>query len=234
MKLVVLADNRANDDVFETEHGLSVYLETEVYTYLLDTGRSDCFIRNAERLGIDLRTVDYVFLSHAHLDHTGGLEAFLAINDKAKVIMSPLVMKQRYYSSRHGGLRELGIPIDASSWQDRLLLVEDELMLEDGSCFYACTMQRFPSPKANSTLWVGSPENVVSDPFEHELVACFGTDHPLLFIGCAHKGVLNIVADYSERFGKEPAFVFGGFHLLDSTIGARFESEEDLDTLANG
>ena len=229
MKLVVLADNRANDAMFETEHGLSVYLETEGFTYLLDTGRSNGFIRNAERLGVDLRTVDYVFLSHGHLDHTGGLEAFLAINDKAKVILSPLVLQQRFYSSRHGGLRELGIPIDASTWQDRLLVVEDDLLLEDGSRFYTCHTQRFPYPKANTFLWTGSPDALVPDAFGHELVACFGTDHPLLFIGCAHKGVLNIVADYTERFGKEPAMVVGGFHLIDSTIGALYESEEEIE-----
>ncbi len=89
MKLIVLADNRRTDASLDTEHGLCLYVETGTTRYLLDTGRTELFIRNAERLGIDLTTVDYVFLSHAHADHTGGLEAFLALNDTATCTFTP-------------------------------------------------------------------------------------------------------------------------------------------------
>ena len=41
MKWTVLADNRAKDPSFKTEHGLSILLETERYRILLDTGASD-------------------------------------------------------------------------------------------------------------------------------------------------------------------------------------------------
>ena len=66
MKWVVLVDNRTNDPVLQTEHGLSILLETGHHRILLDTGAGDMFIHNAERLGIDLTTVDYVFVSHGH------------------------------------------------------------------------------------------------------------------------------------------------------------------------
>ena len=64
MKWTVLSDNRSNDSRLSTEHGLSVLLQTEQHRILLDTGASDVFIRNAERLDIDLSDVDYVFISH--------------------------------------------------------------------------------------------------------------------------------------------------------------------------
>ena len=38
MKLTVLSDNRTNDNRLETEHGLSILLETEHHRLLLDTG----------------------------------------------------------------------------------------------------------------------------------------------------------------------------------------------------
>lgn len=60
MRVVVLSDNRATEAGFETEHGLSVYLETERYKCLLDVGASDLFARNGRRLNIDLSDVDYL------------------------------------------------------------------------------------------------------------------------------------------------------------------------------
>ena len=72
-KWTVLSDNRSEDSRLSTEHGLSILLETERYKILLDTGASDVFIRNAELLGMNLSDVDYVFISHGHSDHAGGL-----------------------------------------------------------------------------------------------------------------------------------------------------------------
>lgn len=72
MRWTVLVDNRTDDPTLATEHGLSILLETGSDGFLLDTGASDMFIGNAERLGIDLRTVDYVFVSHGHGDDAGG------------------------------------------------------------------------------------------------------------------------------------------------------------------
>lgn len=228
MKLVVLSDNRTQDAGLETEHGLSIYLETDTYRYLLDTGCSNKLIRNAERLGVDLRTVDVVFISHAHVDHTGGLIPFLQLNDTARIVLAPAVTGQHCYSTRHGDLRDIGLPFDLSPWQERLLYVDDALTLGDSACFFSCKTHRFAAPTANKTLWMGNPESIMPDTFDHELVACFGTDNPLLFIGCAHKGVQNIVADFTTRFGKEPAYVFGGFHLLDADSETSYESLEEI------
>ena len=47
MKWTVLSDNRTNDSQLETEHGLSILLETDKHCILLDTGASDVFIRPA-------------------------------------------------------------------------------------------------------------------------------------------------------------------------------------------
>jgi len=94
MKWTVLSDNRSCDDSLETEHGLSILLETDHHRILLDTGASDVFIRNAEKMGIDLSTVDYVFISHGHSDHAGGLKLLMKINNKAQVIVSPNAIKE--------------------------------------------------------------------------------------------------------------------------------------------
>ena len=125
MKWTVLSDNRTCNNQFQTEHGLSILLETEKHCILLDTGASDVYIRNAEKMGIDLSEVDYVFISHGHSDHAGGLKHFMHINDKAKIIVSPDALKGKFYSKRqnlHGIITEWPeIPSDRLVTVDRAL-----------------------------------------------------------------------------------------------------------------
>ena len=59
-------------------HGLSVAVTgrvgDEAHTVLFDVGPyGDVWLANAERLGLDLSTIEAVFLSHWHWDHSGGL-----------------------------------------------------------------------------------------------------------------------------------------------------------------
>ena len=96
-KWTILSDNRSCNATLETEHGLSILLDTEKHRVLLDTGASDVFIRNAEKMGIDLSTVDYVFISHGHSDHAGGLKHFLNINERAEIIVSPDAMSGKFF-----------------------------------------------------------------------------------------------------------------------------------------
>ena len=86
MKLTTLIDNYVEKASLYAEHGLSILIDTGIVKILFDTGQSDNFIHNAEVLGIDLKEIDFVVLSHGHFDHTGGLYPFLQLNKKAKII----------------------------------------------------------------------------------------------------------------------------------------------------
>ena len=58
VKITVLSDKLALSG-FEGEHGLSFVVEAD-RQILFDTGASDLFIRNADKLGIDLNSIDTV------------------------------------------------------------------------------------------------------------------------------------------------------------------------------
>ena len=96
MKMVVLVENSSRCRLC-AEHGLSVYIEYEGKTYLLDTGATALFAENAKELGIDLSKVDTAFLSHAHYDHSGGFEEFFKENDKAAVYMQETSAENCFY-----------------------------------------------------------------------------------------------------------------------------------------
>lgn len=219
MKWTVLSDNRSCDSSLETEHGLSILLQTERHRVLLDTGASDVFVRNAERMGIDLRAVDDVFISHGHSDHAGGLRSFLSINGKARVIVSPDAVKGKFYSKRKC-LHSITAPW-AEEWRERLLLVHQSQELADGLHVIAHIPQHHPMPLGNRHLFVqDATGEYVPDDFRHELALY---TEGMLFTGCAHSGLENILAACPLPVKT----VVGGFHLLDAQ-----ESEEELKALA--
>lgn len=219
MKWTVLSDNRSNDNRLSTEHGLSILLETEKHRILLDTGASDVFIRNAEVLGVDLSNVDYVFISHGHSDHAGGLRYFLEQNRQAKVIVSPDAMIGKFYSKR-GNLHSI-TTVWPKSIKDRFVTIEKTCEIADGLCVIAHIPQVHPLPKGNKHLFVEDANGeYVNDDFRHEL-ALYTNGY--LFTGCAHSGLENILAACPYPVNS----VVGGFHLLNGQ-----ESEEELKALA--
>ena len=194
-------------------------METEKHRILLDTGASDVFIRNAELLGVDLSTVDYVFISHGHSDHAGGLRYFLEQNQLAKVIVSPNAINGKFYSKR-GTLHSI-----TTEWprkfEERLITIDKSCEISDDLYVIAHIPQIYPKPKGNKHLFVEDINgDCVPDDFRHELALY--TDG-FLFTGCAHNGLENILAacPYPVRN------VVGGFHLLDGQ-----ESKEELFILA--
>lgn len=220
MKWTVLVDNRTNAPALETEHGLSILLETERHRILLDTGASGMFTRNAERLGIDLSTVDYVFISHGHNDHAGGLKYFMAINDHAKVIVSPHAMSGKFFSKR------LSLHSITAEWpeipRERLLVVNESGEIADGLYVIANIPHTHPMPKGNQHLFIQTPDGeYVQDDFRHELALY---TEGFLFTGCAHSGLENILAACPWPVHT----VVGGFHLLDG-----YETMEEINALTH-
>ena len=62
MRATVVVDNRKSD-ALPGEWGLCIYIEYGERKLLLDTGASELFAENAEKLGLDLSAVDAAVLS---------------------------------------------------------------------------------------------------------------------------------------------------------------------------
>ena len=230
MKIVILSDNRQLQEDLDNEHGLCIYLETEKYKCLLDTGASDMFIHNAEQMVIDLEDIDYVFISHGHSDHIGGLQAFLEINSKAKIILSANALSQRFYSNRKG-LHEISSKIDIGNYKDRFVFIDAVTEFENEIFAFPCQKAIYPLPKANNTLLTEDGNGLKRDNFNHEIVVCFGINDLLVYTGCAHHGVLNILNSVQNITGMRISTLIGGFHLLDG-YPDQYETDEEINDIA--
>lgn len=76
MKSTILVDNIANEGI-SGEWGFSAYIEHNGRKLLLDTGASNLFAENAEKLNISIEDVDMAVLSHGHYDHSTAWQSFL-------------------------------------------------------------------------------------------------------------------------------------------------------------
>ncbi|MHC1625268.1 MAG: MBL fold metallo-hydrolase, partial [Methermicoccaceae archaeon] len=90
MKITIVYDNTAFRDDLRADWGFSALVETEKRKMLFDTGANGAILlSNMQKLGIKPKEIHEIFISHAHLDHTGGLPAFLAVNNDVRVWVPP-------------------------------------------------------------------------------------------------------------------------------------------------
>ena len=91
MRITILYDNAAFKKELQSDWGFSALIEVKnTPRILFDTGGDGkILLDNIKKLGIDPVSIDEVFISHAHFDHTGGLSEFLNVNSKAKIYVPP-------------------------------------------------------------------------------------------------------------------------------------------------
>ena len=294
MKIAVLCENSPSSPEFEAEHGLSFYVETASRRFLFDFGASSLFLRNAERLGVDVATVDAAFLSHGHRDHGGGLTAFFEKNRVAPVYAAEKALRSYYSLRPFGEYADIGVRV-APENETRVVrtptagtfaLDAETILFSDAapdppefrSEGNATLFERFelaPSSGAGKSNEKNSenggngengenneneegrqtappfalktlnlPRNSYlnakrvfeyrPDRFLHEqhLIATAETGRRVLFVGCAHRGIVTAMTRATEILGAAPDVAIGGFHLSIPNRGVPIP-ERTLDAIAD-
>jgi len=233
MKLTVLIDNNTlTDRYFLGEPGASYLIEDEGKKVLFDVGYSDAFITNARKLSLDLLDVDFVVLSHGHLDHTWGLIPLIRLYtegmiEKLQVKKPTLVTHPLTLSSRTlGDLPEIGFLLseDKLSGYFEVELSREPVNLTERLVFLG-EIERTNEFEARNPIGIILDSGVEKDDFlvDDSALAYKSSAGLVIITGCSHAGICNIV-EYARKVCRDERVVdiVGGFHLLDP-------SEEQLE-----
>lgn len=235
MRVTVLAENDrlAGRDDLVAEFGLALHIECDGGRILFDTGTTGVFVDNARRLDVDLAAVEAAVLSHHHFDHGGGLAAFFEVNDHAPVYLARGAMSRRWFKAFAVVKRPIGIDLALVERRaDRFEFVDGSQEIAPGVFVLTTIGSEHAIPKGNRHLFVGTDRGLVRDDFGHELVLVVHEgDGMVVFSGCSHNGILNMIDAAVARFpGTRIKAVLGGFHLIGIPIfntmaGSRSEVE---------
>lgn len=86
ISITTVYDNYSVNSRLQTNHGFSTLITLDNQNILFDTGADpDVLLSNMEKMEINPEKIDFIFISHLHGDHTGGLAGILKIEPDLKV-----------------------------------------------------------------------------------------------------------------------------------------------------
>lgn len=224
IRISTLAENSASWLKLLAEWGLSMLIEVDDTTILMDTGYSMVAAHNARIMGEDLSKIDKIVFSHGHEDHTGGLLELLRlrnlVNKPVEIIAHPDVWKAKLWRSSDGTrFDEIGIPYSREQAENLgadFCLSEEPVWITD----HIVTSGEVPMvtdfEAIDYNACVKTAEGVSNDPLNDDLTLFITSDKGLIVIsGCAHRGIINTIIRGKELTGSEKVYaVIGGIHLF--------------------
>jgi 7,8-dihydropterin-6-yl-methyl-4-(beta-D-ribofuranosyl)aminobenzene 5'-phosphate synthase len=255
MEITTLIENTKRDEMLNEEFGLSLHISFEGKNILSDMGVSNKFIKNAQYLGIDLSQVDLAVISHAHFDHGGGMEHFFKINQKAKVYVREKADGD-YYASAAAGLpffiapvlnpilstyegftRYIGLNKEIiERYRERIEMINSNREIENNIFILTEIERKYPLAGGNRFLLEKKEGKLNRDEFSHELIMVVKeNDGLVVFVGCCHNGLLNMIGTVRKMFGDLPIkCIIGGFHLIFQPNKNRIAGKrEDIEFIAD-
>ncbi len=219
--------------------GYSALVEYGGKRILFDTGNNpEIFAHNVKALGVDLKKLDFVVISHRHADHTSGITYLLSVNPNVKI----------YTPDEPFGLFARGVP--------NSFYRKDEDLPANMRYFNGSP----PDALAAGSPWSNAHFEPISSTTEvspgiylvptisqtpgtlelRELSVAIRSPKGLILIdGCSHAGIEKIL-EAATSVDQHVHLLFGGLHLVkasDADIARLTGSLHDqwkLDEIAPG
>ena len=220
VRLTVLCDNVVGIVGGIGEHGYAIFIETEGGPYLFDTGSGIGILSNAKLLEKDLRSVQKIFLSHGHYDHTGGLSDVLDFANPVSVYAHPAIFDEKYSVSKKNDRTEsrfIGIPQRRALLEAKGAIFQLDMGFREvgEGLFLTGEIPRVTGFEAGEDrLTVKLNDTFTPDTFPDDQALVLSTKKGLIMLlGCSHAGTINTLQYVQSKFKDEPVYaVIGGTH----------------------
>jgi 7,8-dihydropterin-6-yl-methyl-4-(beta-D-ribofuranosyl)aminobenzene 5'-phosphate synthase len=214
------------------ENGVCLHIQLEwggyAYNLLFDTAMSGkVLLHNVSALSVDINRLDHIVISHGHPDHYGGLiELLTNMVAPVPISLGEAAFQPRYLRLASGQVAPFynqGFTKQAiESAGGRLVTHIGGLEVGPGAVAtgaiprlveFEMPSTSITTPNALIQLHEGHmrPDSV---PDDQAMVVNIGDDGIIVFVGCAHAGIINTLRHAVELSGRQRIMgVFGGFHL---------------------
>jgi 7,8-dihydropterin-6-yl-methyl-4-(beta-D-ribofuranosyl)aminobenzene 5'-phosphate synthase len=211
-RVTILYDAFGKSPKMKKDWGYSALIEHGGKRILFDTGNNPgIFAQNVKAAGVDLKQLDFVVISHRHLDHTAGLTYLLSVNPTARI----------YAPKEAFGVFGSALPSKFYRKQDSL---PEEMRYYDGhptdTLEFGTAWPNGTFVTVDSTLEVAPGVHIISLVSDavgtkelRELSLALETPQGMVVVaGCSHPGIEKIV-ETATGIDQHVHMVFGGFHL---------------------
>jgi len=144
IKINVLLENYSINEKYQSKHGLSLLIDFNGCNILLDVGPDNTFIKNANSNNMNLQNIKYLFLSHNHFDHTGGINDFIKINNKAKIFLMDKICN-KYFIKLFLFYFPMAIKLE-KKYISRVIEAENDLILENKIYYMKNIVSKYKKP----------------------------------------------------------------------------------------
>ena len=221
-------ENSATIDISPiAEHGFCAFIAVrdgdDTRHLLFDFGNSNIGAAfNADLLHADLTKVEVMALSHAHMDHTGGVEELARRVGKPGIDMfvHPGVFVTDRYIKTPKGFRNYFPRVEKQRFTDAGINVvettEPTLLLDGGALFLGQVPRTCPFETGMPNTFRTEDGQEVKDHILDDTSLVFNIKGKGLVVlsACAHSGIVNTVDHAVRTTGvSEVLAVMGGFHL---------------------
>lgn len=226
IRITILTENSVGVNGVLAEWGWSVFVETQQHAFLIDTGPGTSAYHNAQMLGIDLRRVDKIVLSHSHFDHTGGLREILRRIGKQEIeiVAHPDIWSKRYNRKKNGDMY-MGMPFqreELESYGARFNLIREPYpLLPDvmtcGEIPMHTEFETKSTPAHGETgRYLIDESGQRRDTIADDMAVIVNSSQGLIIIlGCAHRGIVNTLRHAQHVSAEEKIYaIIGGAHLI--------------------